>query len=194
MVRFLRALFISAAAMQAAHGFRIASKIPNSKNFTAFQEQASEHDDMAQAQAETLGSYTVTSRVSVTRDASMPSEVIVNLTVGTFVEVVQIVDLRPAAPLIRARILDPPGGVSLRNTASGFVWAVKQNEAVYILGTPNTDTSSPFLSPSPSPSPTPTPCQDLNENCGYWADQGYCSPSSPYYAFMQENCCSSCSR
>merc|ERR1719221_1571111 len=34
--------------------------------------------------------------------------------------------------------------------------------------------------PSPSPSPSPSPpggCTDLNENCAYWAGQGYCSSS-----------------
>ena len=38
--------------------------------------------------------------------------------------------------------------------------------------------------PMPAPAPTPSPpsppggCSDLNATCGYWADQGYCSPSS----------------
>jgi len=50
-------------------------------------------------------------------------------------------------------------------------------------------------SPSPSPSPSPPPgCSDLNQNCGYWAGLGYCSPSSIYYQYMMQNCCASCSR
>merc|ERR1719384_561328 len=48
-------------------------------------------------------------------------------------------------------------------------------------------------SPSPSPSP-PGGCSDLNQNCGYWAGLGYCSPSSIYYQYMMQNCCASCSR
>jgi len=37
-------------------------------------------------------------------------------------------------------------------------------------------------------------CTDLNSDCGYWAGQGYCSPSSQFYQYMQENCCASCGR
>merc|ERR1712039_321739 len=37
-------------------------------------------------------------------------------------------------------------------------------------------------------------CQDLEPGCGYWASQGFCSPSSVYYDYMQQNCCGSCSR
>jgi len=54
-------------------------------------------------------------------------------------------------------------------------------------------------SPSPSPSP-PTPpsppsnCYDYDSDCPYWASQGFCSPSSIYYEWMQSNCCASCSR
>jgi len=47
---------------------------------------------------------------------------------------------------------------------------------------------------SPSPSPSPPGCSDLNQNCGYWASLGYCSPSSVYYQYMMQNCCASCSR
>jgi len=35
-------------------------------------------------------------------------------------------------------------------------------------------------------------CTDLNSSCGYWAGLGYCSSSSIYYQYMQQNCCSSC--
>jgi len=45
----------------------------------------------------------------------------------------------------------------------------------------------------PSPSP-PGGCSDLNQSCGFWASQGYCSPSSIYYQYMMQNCCASCSR
>jgi len=45
----------------------------------------------------------------------------------------------------------------------------------------------------PSPSP-PGGCSDLNQSCGFWAAQGYCSPSSIYYQYMMQNCCASCSR
>jgi len=44
-----------------------------------------------------------------------------------------------------------------------------------------------------APSP-PSGCQDLNSNCGYWASLGYCSSSSIYYEYMQQDCCGSCSR
>jgi len=35
-------------------------------------------------------------------------------------------------------------------------------------------------------------CTDLNSSCGYWAGLGYCSSSSQYYQYMQQNCCASC--
>jgi len=35
-------------------------------------------------------------------------------------------------------------------------------------------------------------CTDSNSSCGYWAGLGYCSSSSQYYQYMQQNCCSSC--
>ncbi|XP_071965161.1 zinc metalloproteinase nas-13-like [Antedon mediterranea] len=38
-------------------------------------------------------------------------------------------------------------------------------------------------------------CKDYRDDtyCGYWAGQGYCSPSSIYYTFMTEKCRKSCS-
>jgi len=51
-------------------------------------------------------------------------------------------------------------------------------------------------SPSPSPSPSPPGgCTDLDSeyDCNRWSDSGYCSPSSQYYDYMMENCCSTCS-
>jgi len=52
-------------------------------------------------------------------------------------------------------------------------------------------------SPSPSPTPTPSPtpgCDDVDSasDCSYWQQQGYCSSSSQYYSYMQENCCHTC--
>jgi len=35
-------------------------------------------------------------------------------------------------------------------------------------------------------------CTDLQSSCGYWAGLGYCSSSSQYYQYMQQNCCASC--
>lgn len=54
---------------------------------------------------------------------------------------------------------------------------------------------SPSPSPTPTPSPSPTPgCQDVDSasDCSYWQQQGYCSSSSQYYQYMQENCCHTC--
>jgi len=52
-------------------------------------------------------------------------------------------------------------------------------------------------SPSPTPPTPPSPpsnCYDYDTNCPYWAGQGFCSSSSQYYQWMQENCCASCRR
>jgi len=51
--------------------------------------------------------------------------------------------------------------------------------------------------PSPTPPSPPSPpsnCYDYDTNCPYWANMGYCSSSSQYYQWMQENCCASCRR
>merc|ERR1719429_125808 len=74
------------------------------------------------------------------------------------------------------------------------------NELLYVGGqgsspTPPSPTPPSPTPPSPTP-PSPTPpggCRDRNQNCAYWARRGYCSPSSPYYGFMRQNCCASCS-
>merc|ERR1719336_2872999 len=78
---------------------------------------------------------------------------------------------------------------------------VNLRAAVERLGISPTPAPAPTPSPAPTPvpptttAPTPPPgCSDLNQNCGYWAGQGYCSPSSIYYQYMMQNCCASCSR
>jgi len=63
-----------------------------------------------------------------------------------------------------------------------------------------TPPSPPSPSPTPSrrrsPSPSPTPpggCVDKNpQMCPVWKGRGYCSPSSPFYRWMIEECCRSC--
>jgi len=46
--------------------------------------------------------------------------------------------------------------------------------------------------PSPTPPSPPSGCSDNDSSCGYWAGLGYCSSSSQYYEWMQQNCCASC--
>jgi len=65
------------------------------------------------------------------------------------------------------------------------------NHFLYVGGGGN---PSPSPTPPSPPSPSPTPCQDYDQNCGYWAWLGYCSPSSQYYQWMMQNCCASCRR
>ena len=48
-------------------------------------------------------------------------------------------------------------------------------------------------SPPPAPIPAPTPgCVDLDQNCDYYRSLSYCSGSSTYYGFMQNNFCATC--
>jgi len=74
-----------------------------------------------------------------------------------------------------------------------------QGTACLLQYAPVTPTLSVSPSPSPTPAPVPTPspspgCVDahLTSDCSYWKGQGYCSSSSQYYEYMQENCCHTC--
>ena len=37
-------------------------------------------------------------------------------------------------------------------------------------------------------------CEDLEDHCEYWSSLGYCSSTSQYYTYMQQNCKKSCGK
>ena len=61
-------------------------------------------------------------------------------------------------------------------------------------GGPNPPSPTTPAPPSPPP-PAPNgdnSCDDSHGSCSQWASQGYCSPSSGYYAYVIKTCKSSC--
>jgi len=84
-------------------------------------------------------------------------------------------------------VISQLGANAIKNRISGL----KSGDTNHLLYVGGGGSPSPPSPPSPSP---PSGCSDNDGNCPYWASQGFCSPSSIYHEWMQQNCCASCRR
>jgi hypothetical protein len=79
--------------------------------------------EVIQAVVDKPGAYLITHDVTpVTSESSRESAIICSLKSSTHVEVLEVITI-PEEKLIRARIKDPEGWISLRNTETGESWA-----------------------------------------------------------------------
>jgi len=85
-------------------------------------------------------------------------------------------------------------GIIIASSIEKGLFVLKHSADTPVPTPPSPTPPSPTTPTPPSPTPPspPSGCTDLNDSCGYWAGQGYCSSSSEYYEYMQENCCASC--
>jgi len=60
--------------------------------------------------------------------------------------------------------------------------------------TPTPPSPTPTPSRRRAPSPPPPGCVDNSDYCPRWKELGYCQPSSPFYDWMIDFCCLTCSR
>merc|ERR1719322_1143242 len=84
-------------------------------------------------------------------------------------------------------VISQLGANAIKSRISGL----KSGDTNHLLYVGGGGSPSPPSPPSPSP---PSGCSDNDGNCPYWASQGFCSPSSIYHEWMQQNCCASCRR
>merc|ERR1711988_1429277 len=74
-----------------------------------------------------LGTYTILNPTMMTRGESRQSDSSIDLQMGAQVTVVEV-KLMSAERLIRARIIDPPGWISLEKLDTGYRWAERVDD------------------------------------------------------------------